>query len=239
MALTATATPAMIDDLHAVLQCEQNSRGTMLLRSSFRRSNLHLNVQPKHQGSRAIRDLVATIEHAGGLDMSATGIVYCTTQLETEHVADLLRKAKLAAKHFHAHMSKEEKHAVLQAFQTDEIAIVVATIAFGMGIDKPNVRFVIHWNISASLHGYFQEVGRAGRDAQRATCTMFYSREDAALVRSMAKTSQNVQGSLQNAADMEKWAVQQSTCRHKLLLEHFGEASESCDAMCDVCEKAR
>jgi ATP-dependent DNA helicase RecQ len=197
----------------------------------FDRPNISLTVEDRGQNAKArIAALVA--EHPG-----EQGLVYCLSRKATEEVAEALRASGRAAVAYHAGLEDAVRRERLDRFLTEPEIIVVATVAFGMGVDKPDVRFVFHYNLPSSLEGYYQEAGRAGRDGAPARAVMLYGLGDLQLRRRMIETS--------NASDDQKRVERRRLdalvaycetveCRRRMLLSYFGEAAEPCGA-CDVC----
>ncbi|KAF5842776.1 P-loop containing nucleoside triphosphate hydrolase protein [Dunaliella salina] len=180
------------------------------------------------------------------------GIVYCFSRSDCEKVARELQAAfnqqggvRVAIRHYHANLSPEEKEAVQADWSHDRVQVIVATIAFGMGINKPDVRFVIHFSIPKSLEGYHQETGRAGRDGREAACILYYSYGDCQKMRSMIQDNQQgiqtppeqVQCNIESLNSMVTYAEEQVECRRVQLLQHFGERFNpvDCRGTCDVC----
>jgi ATP-dependent DNA helicase RecQ len=172
-----------------------------------------------------------------------SGIVYCLSKKETEDLAERLRKSGFPARAYHAGLSKKVRENVQDAFIHDNVAIVCATIAFGMGIDKPDVRFVIHYDVPKSIESYFQETGRAGRDGGDSECILFYSRGDVGKIRSLLESDGSddrlVRLALRKLQDMADYCETPS-CRRKFLLNYFGEEyfGENCGS-CDNCDQPR
>ncbi len=169
-----------------------------------------------------------------------SGIVYCLSKKETEDIAERLRKSGFTARAYHAGLSKKVRENVQDAFIHDNITVVCATVAFGMGIDKPDVRFVIHYDVPKSIESYFQETGRAGRDGGDSECILFYSRGDVAKIRSLLERDGSderfVRLALRKLQDMSEYCESPS-CRRKFLLNYFGEeySGEHCGS-CDNCD---
>ncbi len=169
MALTATADPAIRRDILSQLSIDER----WVFQSSFDRPNLHLSVLPGQKRFEVFQKFLKT-------HRNQTGIVYCITRAATEDLAERLCRLGYKADAYHAGMSTEDRHRVQDAFLKDETTIMCATIAFGMGIDKSNVRWVVHWNLPKNLEGFYQEIGRAGRDGLPADTVLFYSYADVA-----------------------------------------------------------
>ncbi|KAF8738626.1 hypothetical protein AX14_010914 [Amanita brunnescens Koide BX004] len=237
MALTATANQVMIDDIKKRLQLKD----CVFLKSSFNRKNLSYSItnkKPKTIASDIIKFIKENHAHK-------TGIVYCLGRNTCEKVATKLREGGLIARHFHARMSTEEKNTALEEWTSGQCNIIVATIAFGMGIDKPDVRFVIHYDLPKSLDGYYQETGRAGRDGKPADCLLYYQISDFYVLRNMIENGQDGQRSTQDVIDRQlgearkvvTYCMNLSDCRRVQLLQHFDEKFDKagCKSMCDNC----
>ena len=227
VALTATADPRTRDDILSAL----DMHGAHVFAASFHRPNLHIAAQPK---TGEMTQLGAFLKaHAG-----EAGIIYCGSRAKTERVADKLRAQKLAALAFHAGLSPIEKRAALARFRSGEPVVMVATIAFGMGIDRPDVRFVVHLDMPDSPEAYYQQIGRAGRDGERADLLLLYGGEDMARARHWLAQS--------NAPEAQKAVARQrleamiglaeaTSCRTRTLLACFGEALDRSCGHCDAC----
>ncbi|KAJ3929043.1 MAG: DNA helicase [Lentinula lateritia] len=242
MALTATANQTMVDDIMKRLKL----KGCAFFQQSFNRVNLNYLILDKK--AKILDDIYSFIntKHRG-----ETGIIYCLGRDKCEKVAGQLRQKGLKARHFHAQMSTTDKEQVLQEWQSDRIQIVVATVAFGMGIDKANVRFVIHHDLPKSLDGYYQETGRAGRDQKPADCLLFYSYRDYKVIVKMINNPRNGDSSelaspeARERQELQARIVMQyclnvSDCRRVQLLQFFGEKFErrNCHQFCDNCRHA-
>ncbi|MGD2131226.1 MAG: DNA helicase RecQ [Maricaulaceae bacterium] len=226
-AFTATADEATRGEINAKLF----GGGAQVFVHGFDRPNLSLAVEERGQNAKArIVELVG--EHEG-----EQGIVYCLSRKSTEEVAQALRDAGRPALAYHAGLDDETRAERLNRFLTDPDLVIVATVAFGMGVDKPDIRFVFHYNLPASLESYYQEVGRAGRDGRPARAVTLYGMGDLRLRRSMIETS--------DAPDAQKRVERRRLdalvayceaieCRRKMLLAYFGEPAEPC-GNCDVC----
>ncbi|KAH7927701.1 ATP-dependent DNA helicase [Leucogyrophana mollusca] len=241
MALTATANKSTIQDIVNSLSL----RDPVTLTQSFNRSNLHYEVREKPgTKKKSIQMVAAYIQSQHHND---TGIVYCFSRNDCEEVAQQLRADySLSARHYHAGLDSKEREATQVDWQSKKFNIIVATIAFGMGIDKADVRFVIHHTIPKSMDGYYQETGRAGRDGQPSDCVLFYAYKDATALLGMIRSDRdrtlpaaeknrleeelrNVVGYCSNSVD----------CRRSLVLSHFGEVfdAKDCHKSCDNCCK--
>ena len=226
IALTATADPHTRDDIREKLGLEAAACFT----SSFDRPNIRLRVVDKHNPHAQLQRFLAG--HEG-----EAGIVYCSTRKRTEEVAAHLRERGLAAEAYHAGLPAEERERVQEAFIFDQIQIVVATVAFGMGIDKTNVRFVVHWDLPQHLEGYYQEIGRSGRDGLPAEALLLFGWEDVPRVRALIEAGENQQ---RVAVEQHKLSAmvgftQAVSCRRRVLLGYLGERMEDDCGNCDVC----
>ncbi len=226
-AYTATATETVRDDIVAQLRLEKPE----VLVSSFDRPNLIYTVQRKTGGVGQIADVIK--KHEG-----ESGIVYCITRKSVESTCDALNDMGLSALPYHAGLGDTQRRRNQDAFIKDKVNTVVATVAFGMGIDKSNVRYVVHAGMPKSLEGYQQESGRAGRDGLEADCCLFYSGRDYGLWKHMIEQSEShegVEGAVQSLNAIYSFCGS-ATCRHQSLVEYFGEAwkKTECGA-CDVC----
>jgi ATP-dependent DNA helicase RecQ len=224
---TATATSRVANDITARL----NLRNPFLIRASFNRPNLFYRVMMKQNIDEQLRSFLAG--HRG-----ESGIIYRNSRKKVEATAEILQLHGISARAYHAGMSDADRHAAQEAFSRDECLIIVATIAFGMGIDKSNVRFVIHADLPKNIEGYYQETGRAGRDGEPAECLLFFGRQDIAqqlrfVDEIEAETARNI--AKEQLRQMIRLA-EQNHCRRAALLKYFGEIfpDKNCNG-CDVC----
>jgi ATP-dependent DNA helicase RecQ len=231
LALTATATADVTRDI--AVQLGMRSPG--LFRGSFFRKNLKLYACRKDALGRATtRDAILSLllERRG-----ESGIVYCLSRKSVEQTASFLAAAGIPAGHYHAGMEAKERDRVQDAFRSGEIEVVCATIAFGMGIDKSNVRFVIHRDMPRSVEGYYQEIGRAGRDGVASDCVLFYSWADVKAYDRFADASEDDAAGerLRNQAREMFRLAEADGCRHAHLVGYFGEELEGACGSCDRC----
>ena len=266
MCLTATATDEVRKDVLRVMGLEESK--TRCFRMTTARANLHYEVRFKNDEMDVFDDFLqwlqtvylrrqeseraATLQKAGERINSVPGIIYALTRNECETIAARLRSKGIGARPYHAGLNHELKAKTLQAWvdNVEGYDIIVATTAFGMGIDKENVRFVIHWSLPKSFEGYYQEAGRAGRDGRASACIMYYSREDrdraiAQIARAQAADKKglqkgNLEGRMKSLEYLARYAEETERCRHEMVVRYFGEEEvPTCDWACDWHKDAR
>lgn len=226
MALTATADAATQADIQARLQL----REPLVYRGSFDRPNIRYLVEEKFKPQKQLRDYVKR-------QRGASGIVYCSSRKRVEELAERLQADGLRAAPYHAGLEHHVREATLRGFVRDDIDVVVATVAFGMGINKPNVRFVVHFDVPRSVEAYYQETGRAGRDGLPAEAVLLYDPADANWVKRMIDEQQDQD---RRRIEQQKFHAMQAmaeaqTCRRLVLLNYFNEYREQACGNCDMC----
>ena len=226
LALTATATPRVRKDIKEILKLDDSE--TFL--ASFDRTNLFLKVADKDDPVEQTLDFLYTRK-------KQSGIIYCFSRKQVEELYVELKKEGHSVKPYHAGLSKKVRARNQELFIRDDISIIVATIAFGMGIDKPNVRFVMHFDMPKNIESYYQQIGRAGRDGLRSDCLLLYSRSDKQKIQYFInqKEGQEKKVAEKHLKDLMKF-LETDKCRRKPLMNYFGETYEKDDCgMCDNC----
>lgn len=230
IALTATADKVTRSDIAQQLKL----KNPKIFISSFNRPNLTLDVRSGLKAKEKLEEIEYFIHKAKGL----SGIIYCMSRNRCEELSKQLQSYGINVEPYHAGLSATERARIQESFINDEVQVVCATVAFGMGIDKSNVRWVIHYNLPKNMEGFYQEIGRAGRDGLHAKTILYYNYSDLAILSKFASEGGQKELSLEKLARMQHYA-EADICRRKILLNYFSENLQDDCGNCDVCRHPR
>lgn len=244
LAITATATAIVQKDIITVLKMKDP---VSIFKSSCFRCNLFYDVRYKETIGDPIKDLKDfTIKALTSSDDEGAGIIYCRTRAGCQSLAGRLTNAGITAKAYHAGLKSDERTKIQTQWMSGQIPVIVATVSFGMGVDKANVRFVVHWTLPKGIESYYQESGRAGRDGKQALCRLYYSRQDRndllyLLQREMSKKSHKGKNKQSNKSTQTSFEAlvkycEDVQCRHLSIAQYFGNPDPECNKSCDACK---